>query len=278
MENGLGRPAQTSMDSQKRFRMVPVVTITFWQYLTRPVLRRTPDILHNIAGIRAPIVFLSCSQRMRRYLPFIIVAAVGLITFGGGVALYRAKKPAALKDAAASGVHVRGKASAAVTIEEFGDFQCPPCSIMAGVLKKTEEEQGARVRMIFHHFPLAVHAHAREASLAAEAAHEQGRFWEMHDLLYKEQALWSKAPAVTELFSGYAGTIGLDVERFKKDLVKPEVVARVDADQKLGSSRGVTSTPTLFVNNVALKPEEANPNGLQKAIENALAGKEKPKQ
>ena len=214
---------------------------------------------------------------MKRYLPFIIVALVGLMTFGVGVALYRAKKPAALKDAAASGTHVRGKTGAAVTIEEFGDFQCPPCSVMAGLLKKLEEEQGGRLRFIFHHFPLAIHAHAREASLAAEAAQEQGRFWEMHDLLYKEQALWSKAPEITELFYGYAGAIGLDVERFKKDLAKPEVAARVDADQKLGSSRGVTSTPTLFVNNVAVKPDELNPAGIHKAVETAIEGKESTK-
>jgi protein-disulfide isomerase len=213
---------------------------------------------------------------MKRSLPFLIVIAVALITLGAGFALYRAKKPAALKEAAATGIHVRGKSSAAVTIEEFGDFQCPPCSIMAGELHKLEEEYGSRLRLIFHQFPLAMHAHAREAALASEAAQEQGKFWEMHDVLYKEQAIWSKAPDVPALFSGYAGSIGLDVERFKKDLENPEVVARVDADQKLGASRGVTSTPTLFLNNAALPPTEINPAGLHKAIDTAL--REKPKQ
>lgn len=214
---------------------------------------------------------------MKRYLPFIIVVVVALMTFGAGFALYRARKPAALKDAAASGIHVRGKAGAPVTIEEFGDFQCPPCGVMAGVLKKLEEEEGQKVRLIFHHFPLAVHVHARAAALAAEAAQEQGRFWEMHDVLYKEQALWAKAIVVDPLFEGYAGSIGLDVERFKKDLAKPEVAARIDADQKLGSSRGVTSTPTLFLNNVALKPDAMNPAALKKAIETAVEDKDKPK-
>ena len=214
---------------------------------------------------------------MKRYLPFIIVAAVGLMTFAGGFALYRAKKPAELKDAAASGIHVRGKAGVPVTIEEFGDFQCPPCGVMAGILKKLEAEEGARVRVIFHHFPLAVHVHARAASLAAEAAHEQGHFWEMHDVLYKEQGLWAKAPEVEGLFEGYARSIGLDVERLKKDMAKPEVAARVDADQKLGASRGVTSTPTLFLNNVALKPDAMNPAALHKAIETAIEEKDKPK-
>ena len=215
---------------------------------------------------------------MRRYLPYVIVAFVALATFGSGFALYRARRaalPPEAKGGPASGIHVRGKADAQVTIEEFGDFQCPPCSIMSVVLAKLEEEYGARLRVIFHHFPLAVHAHAREAAFAAEAAGMQGRFWEMHDLLYKEQADWSKAPNVPALFQSYAGTIKLDLDRFKKDLAGPEVAARVDADQKLGASRGVTSTPTLFVNTVLLPVSELNPAGLHKAIETALP--EKPK-
>ena len=215
---------------------------------------------------------------MKRYLPFLIVAAVALITCAGGFALYRSKKLAApsATSGAAGGIHVRGKADAAVTIEEFGDFQCPPCGTMSGVLHKLGEEYGARLRLIFHHFPLAVHAHAREAAIAAEAAHEQGKFWEMHDVLYKEQALWSKAPDVPALFTGYASSIGLDVERFKKDLLNPGIAARVDADQKLGASRDVTSTPTLFVNNVVMPADQINPVGLKKAIETALKEKEKP--
>src|SRR6478672_985750 len=156
---------------------------------------------------------------MKRFLPFLIVAAVGLITFGGGYALYRSKKlsaPATPKEAPAAGIHVRGSTGAAlVTVEEFGDFQCPPCSLIAETLKKIEAEYGERLKMIFHHFPLPIHAHALEAAIAVEAADKQGRFWEMHDLIYKEQAAWSKAPDVPSLFNSYAGTIGLDVERFK---------------------------------------------------------------
>ena len=209
---------------------------------------------------------------MKRFLPFLIVVAVALITFGSGFAFYRSKKIAApgATSAVASGIHVRGKADAAVTIEEFGDFQCPPCGTMSGLLHKLGEEYGTRLRLIFHHFPLAVHAHAREAAIAAEAAHEQKKFWEMHDVLYKEQALWSKAPDVPALFEGYASSIGLDMDRFKRDLLNPEVAERVAADQKLGTSRGVTSTPTLFLNNSQLPASELTPVGMHKAIENAL--------
>src|SRR6478609_5440549 len=175
---------------------------------------------------------------MKRFLPFILVAVVALMTFGGAFALYRSKKssaPATPKDAPAVGVHVRGSKAAAplVTVEEFGDFQCPPCSLMAETLKKIEAEYGERLKMIFHHFPLPIHAHAREAAIAVEAADKQGRFWEMHDLIYKEQGTWPKAPDVPSLFNSYAGKIGLDVERFKKDVLDPALAARVDADHEL---------------------------------------------
>src|SRR5256714_9442683 len=253
---------------------VPVSSITFLSLSnSRAESVAAPiDSVHNISGNRAPIVFLWALRSMKRYLPFLIVAAVALLTFAGGFALYRSKKLAApsATSGAAGGIHVRGKADAAVTIEEFGDFQCPPCGGMSGVLHKVGEEYGARLRLVFHHFPLAVHAHAPEAAIAAEAAHEQGKFWEMHDVLYKEQALWSKAPDVPALLNGYAGSIGLDVERFKRDLLNPAIISRVDADQKLGASRGVTSTPTLFLNNSLLPSAEINPASLHKAIETTL--------
>lgn len=216
---------------------------------------------------------------MKRYLPFLIVAAVALITLGSGFAFYRAKQRAAPKtptSAPASGNHVRGSKSAMVTIEEFGDFQCPPCSIMATVLKKLEEEYGSKLRLVFHHFPLVNHIHAREAAVAAEAADMQGKFWEMHDLLYLEQAAWTKAEKVTPLFESYAKTIGADPERFERDMRDPKLAERVQADQKLGSSRGVESTPTLFLNGVALPADQLNPPALHKAIETALNEKPKP--
>src|SRR5437764_1907158 len=95
--------------------------------------------------------------------------------------------------------------------------------MMSGVLHKLVDDYRPRLRVIFHHFPLPVHAHAREAALAAEAAHEQGKFWEMHDVLYQEQARWSLGEDVPALFAGYAKSIGLDVERYKKDLPDREV-------------------------------------------------------
>lgn len=214
---------------------------------------------------------------MKRYLPFLIVVAVALITIGTGVALYRSHQlptPTAAKDSVDTGLHVRGDGKALITLEEFGDFECPPCAKMSEALHQLEKEYHGKLRIIFRHFPLANHPHAREAAQAAEAAHLQGKFWEMHDLLYQKQGQWSKGGDAAALFPLFAGELGLDVERFKKDMANPEIAARVTADHEQGKSRGVTATPTIFVNNTALTPTTTNPPGVRAAIEAAL--KEKP--
>jgi protein-disulfide isomerase len=222
---------------------------------------------------------------MRRYLPFVIVGAVALLTVGGGALLYHAKRPAALtipKDRTTSGLdqatHVRGNPKAPITLEEFGDFECPPCGNLAPVITQIERDYGQDLRVIFHHFPLMIHVHARQAAFAAEAAGLQDRFWEMHDLLYREQEVWSKAVDARALFSAYAGMLGLNIDRFKKDMESDQVKLRVNSDEKRGSEIGVTITPTVFINNRAVAPPSLNDAGLRSAINEAGAqSKEKPK-
>jgi protein-disulfide isomerase len=129
------------------------------------------------------------------------------------------------------------------------------------------------LRVVFRNFPLKMHEHAREAALAAEAAGLQGRFWEMHDVLYREQETWSKAPNVRELFEAYAGTIGLDLDKFKKDMDGEQARARVEADHQRGESLGINITPTLFINNQPLDPKDKNPEGIRAEINAALEKK-----
>jgi protein-disulfide isomerase len=218
---------------------------------------------------------------MKRYLPFVIVLGVALVTLGSGAVLYRAKRPqvknipdspsvATQKDASA---HVRGKPDAPVTLEEFGDFQCPPCGQFAGFAEELLKEYDSRLRVVFRNFPLPGHEHAREAALAAEAAGFQGKFWEMHDTLYREQTSWSKAPNTRELFESYALTLGLNMEQFKKDMDSDKAKERVDSDHALGDSLGIKVTPTLFINKRAMEPQEKNPEGVRGAINAALSGK-----
>ena len=218
---------------------------------------------------------------MKRYLPFLIVVAVALATVGSGTMLYQAKRPqlknmpdnrsvSAGNDAAA---HIRGNPDAAVTLEEFGDFQCPPCGQFAGFAEELLKEYDSRLRIVFRNFPLPAHEHAREAALAAEAAGFQGKFWEMHDTLYREQANWSKAPNTRELFESYAGTLGLDMGQFKKDMDSDKARERVESDHALGDSLGINVTPTIFINKRPVEPQEKNPEGVRAAINAALNGK-----
>ena len=221
---------------------------------------------------------------MKRYLPFVIVVVVALATLGSGAMLYRAKRPqvrnipenrSVPEKGEEQPAHIRGNPDAAVTLEEFGDFQCPPCGQFAGFVDELLKEYDSRLRLVFRNFPLPGHQHAREAALAAEAAGLQGKFWEMYDTLYREQSLWSNASDVRGLFESYAGTLGLDVDRFKKDMDGDKVRERIDSDHALADFLGVKVTPTLFINNRAIDPKDKNPEGVRAAINAALEEKSK---
>src|SRR5437773_9371909 len=221
---------------------------------------------------------------MKRYLPFVIVAGIALATLGSGALLYHAKRPqlrAIPESTTAPGksdtesMHVRGNPNAPVTLEEFADFQCPPCGQFAGVTEGLLREYDSRWRGVFRSFPLPAHEHAREAALAAEAAAVQGKFWEMHDTLYREQSAWSKAPNARELFESYAGTLGLNMDQFNKDMDSEKARARVDSDHALGDSLGIKVTPTLFINKRPLESQEKSPEGVRAAINAALEEKSK---
>ena len=221
---------------------------------------------------------------MKRYLPFVIVAGIALATLGSGALLYRAKRPqlrAIPESTTAPGksdtesMHVRGNPDAPVTMEEFADFQCPPCGNFAGFAEELLKEYDSRLRIVFRNFPLPVHEHAHEAAMAAEAAGLQGRFWEMYDVLYREQAFWSYAPNTRELFESYAGTIGLNLDQFRKDMDSERAKERVDSDHARGEFLGIKVTPTFFINNQPVEPKDKTPEGVRAAINAALAEKSK---
>ena len=227
---------------------------------------------------------------MQRALPFIIIAAVAVAAVTSGALLYRTKVAeltpvgaAATPSENRSGeksteqdLRIRGNPNATVTVEEFADFQCPPCAAFSQFLARAEHEYGGKMRVLFRHFPLQMHNFARDAAAAAEAAALQGRFWEMHDLLYRNQNTWSKANDVIPLLTEYASSIGLDVGRFRDDLSSPQVRERVREDQERGTSRGVKSTPTVFINGHPLPPSSFNEPGLRAAIDAALRGEAPP--
>ena len=142
-----------------------------------------------------------------------------------------------------AGSPTRGPADAEITLVEFSDFQCPFCKRVGPTLEQVEKTYGKKVKVVFKHLPLSIHPKARGAHIASEAAHAQGKFWEMHDKIFENQRQLSDAN-----YEKWAGEIGLDLEQFKKDRVAAATKKRVDRDVSEAGALGVTGTPGFFIN------------------------------
>jgi protein-disulfide isomerase len=164
-----------------------------------------------------------------------------------------------------------GPAGAPVTIEFFSDLQCPPCARYEPMVKNLKTEFGDKVRMVLRHFPLQAHEHAMLASCAAEAAAQQGKFWEMAEALYRSQWMWAKAPAPRAILMDKARELGLDLDQFQKDLNGTEVRERIGADQRHAQSVGVKTAPSVVINGYNVPNSEFSENGFRTAIKAALA-------
>ena len=143
---------------------------------------------------------------------------------------------------------VKGNPEARFTIVEFSDFECPYCKRGADEVEKVLKMFPNDVKLAFKHFPLPFHQKAIPASKAAMAAGEQGKFWEMHDLLFSNQN-----SLTTEAFLAHAQKLGLDVEKFKTDMENPDYDKLIAADMEQGRKLGISGTPGFFVNGVAVK-------------------------
>jgi protein-disulfide isomerase len=155
----------------------------------------------------------------------------------------RGPDPDKVYEVAAGKSPAKGPANASVTIVEFSDFQCPYCSRVGPTLQKVLDDYPKDVRVVYKHYPLSFHKQALPAAKASAAAGRQDKFWEMHDLLFKNQRELNEAA-----FKGYAQQLGLDVAQFEKDYASPGVAEEVEADMALARTLGVTGTPGFFVN------------------------------
>ncbi len=236
---------------------------------------------------------------MKRALPFVIIAAVlvsalltawyftrptpipGVLTLtvpanNPSPPVSSAPSPVASAtdaedDAGAMPPHQKGDPNARVTLEEFGDFQCPPCGVFHSIVKTMEAEFGPRLRVVFREFPLVpAHVHALEAARAAEAAGLQGKFWEMHHMLYENQVAWDKSPDAGPIFESYATRIGLNIEKWKRDMDGEVVERRIFLDGKRAHSLGVKGTPTVFLNGREVPFQSLPPETLRPLIQAEL--------
>ena len=221
---------------------------------------------------------------MRKLLPLIIILAVLGVALGAGWYLTRSKDnpprvtnrsavpaasptatPIVVSQPGAQPPHAIGPIDAPVTLEEFADFQCPPCGLLHPVLKTMEKEFGSQLRVVFRHFPLAqTHPHAVSAARATEAAGLQGKFWEMHDMIFENQRTWHPAFDARPIFEGYAVKLGLDIPKYQRDLTGSVVEQRIALDGRRAAALGVNGTPTVFMNGrevpfASLPPEKLRP-------------------
>jgi len=210
---------------------------------------------------------------MKRFLPFIIIGATLLVVVGVGWTMLRGRRSAdgdrPLPQAVASPtVKAKTTSTHVVTIEEYGDYQCPPCGLLYPELKKIESEYGSSIRIVFHHFPLTkMHKNALAAAHAAEAAGRQNHFWEMHDRLYLNQKAWKDEADPRPTFVGYARDLGLDTAKFTADMDSKEVDEKISYEVKLAEAKGITATPTLVLDGNELRTEATTPQGIRRAID-----------
>ena len=142
--------------------------------------------------------------------------------------------------------HIQGPADAPVTLVEYGDYECPYCGRAYPIVKRVQHHMGDRLRFVFRNFPITTsHPHAVRAAEAAEAAAAQGKFWQMHDMLYEHQQTLEDAD-----LRNFAEQLGLDVARFDRDMAEHRYEDRVREDFMSGVRSGVNGTPTFFINGV----------------------------
>jgi protein-disulfide isomerase len=140
--------------------------------------------------------------------------------------------------------HIQGPEDAPVTLVQYGDYECPYCGAAYPIIKEVQARMGERLRFVFRNFPITTsHPHAERAAEAAEAADAQGKFWEMHDLLYENQK-----HLLDQDLDAYAERLGLDTELFDKELAEHVHTERIHEDFMSGVRSGVNGTPTFYIN------------------------------
>ncbi len=140
--------------------------------------------------------------------------------------------------------HLEGNPDASIELVEYGDYQCPHCGRAYHVVKTLQEKLGSQLKFSFRNFPLAkIHPEATLAAIATEAAARQGKFWEMHDIIFENQEDLEQPALIA-----YAEEIGLDISLFEKDLSDETLLQKVESDFESGIRSGVNATPTFFIN------------------------------
>lgn len=175
-----------------------------------------------------------------------IIALVAFVAIAGGVLYYGLSGNSDNNSTAERGEPQK------VQILKYSDYQCPACKAYIPVQEELKREFGDMIEFEYRHFPLSGHQFAELAARAAEAAREQDKYEEMHDLIFEYQEAWSEGGA-EGYFTDFAEEIGLDMEQFEEDLTSDEIRQRVESQRQEGIRRQVNATPTFFINGQRLR-------------------------
>lgn len=179
--------------------------------------------------------------------PWILVGLIAVVLFGGAI-WYSNTASKNNNEGVTVTDKIKGNPDATVTLVEYSDFQCPACASFQPVLEEVMNQYGDKIRFEYKHFPLPIHSYAQQAAIAAEAAGQQGKFFEYHDMLFKNQQAWTTATAPASLFVQYAQELGLDVETFRRHQNASLLRDAVRADLTEGRELEITGTPTFYLN------------------------------
>lgn len=179
--------------------------------------------------------------------PWIVLTVITVLLFGGAI-FYSQKTTESNNQGVTAVDHIKGNPEATVTLVEYSDFQCPACASFQPVVAELMAQYGDRLRFEYKHFPLPIHNYAQQAAVAAEAAAQQGKFFEYHDALFQNQQEWSNSATPQALFVKYAEDLGLDTEAFRRHQNSSVLRDAVRADLAEARELGLTGTPTFFLN------------------------------
>lgn len=181
--------------------------------------------------------------------PWIIIGVITVLLFGGAIWYSGISEENSNEGVEITG-HTKGNAEAAVVLVEYSDFECPACASFQPVLKEIMIEYGDKLRLEYKHFPLPIpgHENALPAAVAAEAAGQQGKFFEFHDKLFENQSAWGASVSPSLQFVKYAEELGLDIPTFKRQMDSSVLRDKVRAEMLEGRTLGISGTPTFFLN------------------------------
>lgn len=208
---------------------------------------------------------------------FLLILAIIVIGFGG--LLFFNKKESgdtggSNNDTTVLSENKTEEGSSGVVLIEYGDFQCPACRQFFPVIQQLKQEYAGVVTFQFRHFPLTeIHQNAVISSRAAQAAAMQGKFWEMHDLLYGNQDAWATSTNPTPIFETYAEQLELDVAKFTEDMKSEAVNNIVQADRNDAKKQGFSSTPTFVLDGKKLEQNPQSIDEFKKLLDDAIAAK-----